>query len=100
LKRKRRLNKHHIGRTRIRAANLIDKHFPDWKCQPEDISPAQGQNRSNWLMDVYRWELRVYQGKFVHLLGCWQTLTKFVQLAAKYGMQVDWKDREIHANEK
>jgi hypothetical protein len=85
---------------RIQAAALIDKHFPDWKCQPEDISPATGSWRTNWKLDVYRWEMRVYDGRFTHVVGCWQTLTEFVRLAAKFGIGVNLKDDEIWANEK
>jgi hypothetical protein len=97
------LNKYHIGRTRIRAANLIDKHFPDWKCQPEDISPATGAWRTNWRLDVYRWELyasKASDANFPVVLGCWQTLTDFVRFGRKNGIKVDLKNLEISANEK
>jgi hypothetical protein len=51
-------------------------------------------------MDVYRWELFAAKktgGPVV--LGCWQTLTDFVRLAAKHGIGLDTRDLEIYANE-
>jgi hypothetical protein len=95
------LNKYHIGRTRIRAAALISKHFPEWIVAPEDIKPATGRNRSDWRMDVFRWELFAYERPGLPLvLGSMQTLTEFVRLAAKYGIHVDWLGREIYAKRK
>lgn len=43
--------------------------------------------------------MRVYDGRFTHVVGCWQTLTEFVRLAAKFGIGVNLKDDEIWANE-
>ena len=48
---------HHIGRLRIRAAKILNANFPEWDVQPEDIKPATGRWRTDWRMDVYRWEL-------------------------------------------
>jgi hypothetical protein len=79
---------------------LIDKHFPDWKTQPEDISPATGAWRTNWRLDVYRWELYASNGKFPVVLGCWQRLTDFVRFGKKYGIKVDMQNLEISANER
>jgi hypothetical protein len=97
------MDSRHIGRTRIRAAALIDKHFPGWKCQAEDITPATGAWRTDWRLDVYRWELyasKAIDGKFPVVLGCWQTLTEFVRFGSKYGIHIDMQKLEISANSK
>ena len=79
---------------------MIRKHCPNWIVNPEDIFCATGRNRSDWRMDVFRWELFA-SDRLQHpvVLGCWQTLTKFVRLAAKHGITVNMRDREIAANE-
>ena len=92
-------NKHHIGRLRIRAAAILARNFPDWDVRPEDIVPASGRCRSDPLMDVYRWELfaRTKAGLTV-VCGSWDTLTRFVRLAAKNGCSID-RYNTIHAND-
>ncbi len=90
-----RRNKHHIGRLRIQAAKILARNFPDLDISPEDISPATGRNRSDWRMDVYRWELftRTKLGR-PKVVGCWETLTNFVKLATIHGCHIS--DGEIH----
>lgn len=92
-------NKHHIGRLRIRAAAILARQFPEWDVRPEYIVPASGRYRSDRMMDVYRWELfaRTRTGLLV-VCGSWDTLTRFVRLAAKHGCSVS-KDGTIHAKE-
>jgi len=91
-------NKHHVGRVRIKAAEILNRQFPEWEVQPEDIQPATGRHRSDWRQDVYRWELftKTKTGLPV-VCGSWDTLTRFVRLAGKYGCAVE--DREIYAKE-
>lgn len=99
MQRRKKINKHHVGRLRIKAAEILRKQFPEWDVQPEDISPATGSYRSDWRQDVYRWELftRTHDGNPV-VCGSWDTLTRFVALAAKFGCSCN-KDSEIYANE-
>lgn len=87
---KRRAN--HIGRLRIRAAAILGENFPEWDVYPEDISPATGRWRTDWRMDVYRWELFTRTktdpktGRNIPVVvGCWDTLTLFVREAARVG---------------
>lgn len=51
---------HHIGRTRVRLAELITKAFADMgrtvKVDPAWLDPAQGAWRTNTALDVMRWE--------------------------------------------
>lgn len=95
----RRYGKHHVGRLRIRAAKILNDNFPDWDVRPEDISPATGRCRSDWRQDIYRWELftKTRTGLPV-VCGSWDTLTRFVRLAAKHGCTLNAND-EIYANE-
>lgn len=89
--RRRRYRAHHIGRLRTRAAKILNKNFPEWDVRPEDIKPATGRWRTDWRMDVYRWELFTrHRGNpnMPVVCGCWDTLTKFVKEAAKNGCHV------------
>lgn len=93
-------SKHHVGRLRIKAADILNRQFPNWDVRPEDISPATGRWRTDWRLDVYRWELTTFDraAKMPVVCGCWDTLTRFVKLASKYGCSIN-KDNEIFANE-
>lgn len=83
---------HHVGRLRIRAAEILAKNFPEWDVRPEDIKPATGSWRTDWRNDVYRWELftrlKSNPNNMPVVCGCWETLTEFVRLAAKTGCHV------------
>jgi len=94
-----RRNKYHVGRLRIRAADILNKHFPEWDVHPDDIVPASGRCRSDWRQDVYRWEIftKTRTGLPV-VCGSWDTLTRFVRLAGKYGCAVN-NYSEIYALE-
>lgn len=102
--RRRRYTQHTIGKLRIRAAKILNENFPEWDVRPEDIRPATGRWRSDFRMDVYRWELfsRLKQrssydrSELPIVCGCWETLTEFVKEASKNGCHVT-KDREIYA---
>lgn len=89
---RRRYRADHVGRLRIRAAAILRANFPEWDVRPEDISPATGAWRTDRRLDVYRWELFTRMAKrgtggqeIPVVAGCWDTLTRFVALAAKYG---------------
>lgn len=80
----------HVGRTRIRAAKILSDAL-GWEVFPEEIKPATGSWRTDWRLDVYRWELFTYQNrnpKLPFIAGCWDTLTKFVKVASKVGCHV------------
>lgn len=93
----------HIGKLRIKTAKILNDNFPDWDVRPEDIQPATGRWRTDWRMDVYRWELfsRLRQrnshdgSELPVVCGCWDTLTVFVKEASKTGCHVT-KDMEIY----
>lgn len=94
---------HHIGRLRERAAQILQKQFPEWDVYPQDIHPATGRWRTDWRLDVYRWELfsqtkpSMVTGLSMPVVcGCWETLTKFVKRASKEGCHVN-KDSEIYS---
>jgi hypothetical protein len=84
---------HHVGRLRVRAAEILAVNFPDWDVRPEDIRPATGAWRTDWRLDVYRWELYSrlkrrdsHDGSELPVVaGCWDTLTEFVREAAERG---------------
>lgn len=100
---RRRYNQYTVGKLRIRAAAILNANFPDWDVLPEDIRPASGRWRSDWRLDVYRWELfsRLKQrnnhdgSELPIVCGCWDTLTRFVKIASKEGCHVT-KDQEIY----
>jgi hypothetical protein len=84
----------HIGRTRIAAAKILTENL-GFEVRPEEISVATGRNRSDWRMDVYRWELfgtNSYGSPVV--AGCWERLTDFVKIAKVRGCFIT-DDREI-----
>jgi hypothetical protein len=74
---------------RERVAELLREHL-GWRVYARDVYPVTGFWKR---VDVYRWEVHTPDGKF----GCWETMTEFVKLAAKFGVRVDGK--EISANE-
>lgn len=92
-----RRTKHHIGRVRIAAAKIIAANLPHLDIRPEDIQPASGSYRSNWRLDVYRWELFTRtKGGTPAVFGSWERLTDFVKRARKNGCNIN-SDSEIHS---
>lgn len=88
----------HVGRLRIKAAKILSAGL-GWEVDPSDIRPATGRWRTDWRLDVYRWELFSYIDGNTNrpfAAGCWESLTEFVRLAAKNGFTVE--DREISPN--
>lgn len=72
-----RYRKHHVGRTRIKLAALLNKCFPEWDVRPEHLEPASGSYRTNRLLDVYCWELFTYTKTGLPVvLGCFDTMTE------------------------
>lgn len=78
----------HIGRTRIKAAQILSQGL-GFEVKPEDIKPATGAWRTNWRLDVYRWELftKDEMGRPI-VAGCWETLTEFNKHAGKNGFHM------------
>lgn len=88
------------GRLRHAAAAVLSEFVGDY-VDPTDVKPASGWYRSSPYADVYRWEIHLIQpsGGIRRWLGCWQTLTEFVPLARKNGINVDWEGGIISAKE-
>lgn len=100
---RKRFRNRHVGRLRIKAAELLTAAFPQYDIKPEDIVPVTG----HWLkVDVYRWQVFAFRkdkkytnGDRIPIsLGCWYSLTSFVKDASKYGCTVNEHD-EVYANE-
>jgi hypothetical protein len=80
---------------RVRVAAILAAHFPEWHVEPGDIRPATGRWRTDWKLDVYRWELYACRRhpdgtpnrNMPVVAGCWETLTEFARLAGKYGCE-------------
>lgn len=75
----------HIGRLRIAAADILSRDL-GFRVDPSDIKPATGAWRTDWRLDVYRWELftRDDNNRYV-VAGCWETLTEFVKQSKQHG---------------
>lgn len=81
----------HVGRLRIAAAKILTKSL-GFEVHPDDIKPATGSWRTNWQLDVYRWELYTDKPSAVPggnpmplVAGCWESLTDFVRLCRADG---------------
>ena len=88
----------HCGRIRIAAAEILSKTFPGLDVQPEDVYPATGRARTDWRLDLYRWELFArYKGtRQPFVAASYQLLSEFVRNAkAGHPVTID-KDREIN----
>lgn len=91
----------HCGRLRIRAAKILSTGF-GWEVFPDEIRPATGRWRTDWRMDVYRWELFTRKDgnpNMPYVAGCWESLTDFVKQAATNGFHVS-DDRVIYPGAK
>jgi hypothetical protein len=72
----------HIGRIRTRLAKIISRDL-GIDCQPEHLRPATGSWRTDWRLDVYRWEVfaRTKSGQ-PFVAGCWESMTDCVKAGA------------------
>lgn len=85
---------HHIGRVRIQAAEILTRGL-GFTVQPEDIVLPTGAWRTDWRLDVYRWELFTKNERGLPLIaGCWWTLTEFCKLSKTDGFHIH--DDEIY----
>jgi hypothetical protein len=62
-------------------------------CEWDDLRPAKGAWRTNWRLDVYRWELYCQKDGQPFVAGCWWTMTECVKAGA---VGYDQKEMEIH----
>lgn len=86
---------HHVGRVRIQAAEILSASL-GYPVAPEDIHPATGAWRTDWRLDVYRWELYTKTATGMPVVaGCWDSLTVFVRESKKLG-GCHLKDGEVH----
>ena len=83
-KTKRRRNCNAIGATRIKLAKIVSECL-GIDCQPEDLKPATGANRTNKALDIYAWEVfaRHYNG-VPFVAGAFETMTECVKAGKVY----------------
>lgn len=74
-----RKNRNGIGRIRVRLAKIVSDSL-GIDCQPEDLQPATGANRTNKRLDVYAWEVFARHHNGVPFVaGCFETMTECVK---------------------
>jgi hypothetical protein len=66
-------------------------------CEWDDLNPAKGSWRTNWKLDVYRWEVTCTKDGQPFVAGCWWTMTECVKAGA---VRFDKKDMEIYPIQK
>jgi hypothetical protein len=68
-----------VGKTRIKLAKIVSECL-GIDCQPEDLQPATGANRTNKTLDIYAWEVfaRHHNGS-PFVAGCFETMTECVK---------------------
>ena len=83
-KAKRRLSSNAIGATRIKLAKIVSECL-GIDCQPEDLQPATGANRTNKTLDIYAWEVfaRHHNGA-PFVAGAFETMTECVKAGKVY----------------
>ena len=68
-----------IGKTRIKLAKIVSDSL-NIDCQPEDLRPATGANRTNKMLDVYAWEVFArHRNGVPFVAGCFETMTECVK---------------------
>lgn len=81
----------HIGRTREKLAKILSECL-GLDCDPSDLRPATGRNRTDRSLDIYCWEVFTKtKSGMVFVAGCWETMTECVQSG-----KVGCKDGEIY----
>jgi hypothetical protein len=69
----------HIGRVRIRLAEILSECL-GLDCQPEDLSPTQGEYRVSKSHDIYAWEVFTQtKSGLTFVAGSWDTMTDCVK---------------------
>lgn len=76
---RKRKNRNCIGKTRFKLAKIVSESL-GIDCQPEDLQPATGANRTNKRLDVYAWEVFARHHNGVPFVaGCFETMTECVK---------------------
>lgn len=84
-----------IGKTRIKLAKIVSESL-GIDCQPEDLQPATGANRTNKTLDIYAWEVfaRHHDSGSPFVAGCFETMGECVKAG-----KVHLCNGEIHSGE-
>ena len=73
-----------IGKTRVKLAKIVSECL-GIICNPEDLQPAKGANRTNKSLDIYAWEVfATHQNGVPFVAGCFETMTQCVKAGAVY----------------
>lgn len=68
-----------VGKTRVKLAKIVSDCL-GIDCQPEDLQPAKGANRTNKSLDIYAWEVFAKHHNGVPFVaGCFETMTECVK---------------------
>jgi hypothetical protein len=69
-----------VGKTRIKLAKIVSDSL-GIDCQPEDLQPASGANRTNKSLDIYAWEVfaRHRDSDVPFVAGCFETMGECVK---------------------
>ncbi len=68
-----------VGKTRIKLAKIVSDSL-GIDCQPEDLQPASGANRTNKSLDIYAWEVFArHRNGVPFVAGCFETMTECVK---------------------
>jgi hypothetical protein len=78
--------------TRKKLAKIL-RDCLGFDCEWDDLRPAKGAWRTNWRLDVYRWELYCQKDGQPFVAGCWWTMTECVKAGA---VEYDKKEMEIY----
>ena len=82
-----------IGRTRIKLAKILSDCL-GIDCQPEELQPATGANRTDRRLDIYCWEVfSKYKNGLPFVAGSYDTMTDCVKAG-----KVKLSDGEIFAD--
>ena len=68
----------HVGRVRIRLAKIISDSL-GIVCEPEELQPARGANRTNKMLDIYAWEVFAHNNGKKFIAGSFNTMTECVK---------------------
>jgi hypothetical protein len=94
-KKPRRKRRDGVGAIRIKLAKIVSECL-GINCQPEDLQPATGANRTNRSLDIYAWEVFARHHSGVPFVaGAFETMTECVKAGKVYLFR-----GEIHSGEK
>lgn len=74
-----------VGKTRVKLAKIVSDSL-GIDCQPEDLQPASGANRTNKSLDTYAWEVfaRHRDSDVAFVAGCFETMGECVKAGKVY----------------